>query len=81
MPKTAHRNRLTVALGDGWQFYSPVIPAGSRALGIVSRGVGDTGALIVTPAGLYAQANAGALRNLPQAAVVRALAAATAAKT
>lgn len=75
-----NRGRLAVALGDGWRLYSNTVPAGSRALGVVSRDGthADTGALIITGAGVYAQANAGALRSLPQAKVEAALAAARA---
>src|SRR5574337_2164929 len=65
---TAHDNRghLTVALGDGWRMYTHYIPHGCRAIGVVSRDGthADTGALIVTAAGVYAQLNAGALRSL-----------------
>lgn len=75
-----NRGRLAVTLGDGWRLYSNTIPAGSRALGTVSRDgtQSETGALIVTAAGIYSQCNAGTLRSLPQSKVVAALAAARA---
>lgn len=61
-------DRYTVTLGAGWRLYAPVLPTGAEAIGVIHRGRGDTGALVLTPAGLYAQANAGALRSLDQRA-------------
>lgn len=71
-----NRGRLSVTLGDGWRLYSNTIPVGSRAIGVVSRAPGQTGALIVTAIGVYAQCNAGALQSLPQAKVSAAVQAA-----
>lgn len=70
-----HRGRLTVALGGAWRLYSNTIPAGSRALGTITRDIGDTGALVqIEATGLYVQVNAGAVRALPQPKVSAALA-------
>ena len=68
-----NRGRLTVTIGDGWRLYTRTIPAGSRALGIVSRDGAEQGALILTAVGIYAQCNAGVLRSLPQAKVAAGL--------
>lgn len=72
-----NRGRLAVALGGAWRLYSNTIPAGSRALGTISRDIGDTGALVqIESSGLYVQVNAGAVRNLPQSKVSAAVEAA-----
>lgn len=68
------RDRIAIDLSGAWRLYAHILPAGSRALGTVTRDIGDTGALILTPAGRYVQCNAGVLRNLPQAKVAAALA-------
>ena len=70
-----NRGRLTVALGGAWRIYSNTIPAGSRALGTITRDIGDTGALVqIDATGIYVQVNSGAVRTLPQSKVVAALA-------
>lgn len=72
-----NRGRLTVALGGVWRLYSNTIPAGSRALGTITRDIGDTGALVqIEATGLYVQVNAGAVRTLPQSKVAAAVEAA-----
>lgn len=70
-----NRGRLSVDLTGNWRLYSYTIPAGSRALGVVSRdgSVSERGALVFTAAGVYVQCNAGVLRSLPQASVAAAL--------
>lgn len=69
-----NRGRLTVALGDKWQLYTHTLPPNSQALGTVTREGDDTGALVrIEATGIYVQANAGAIRSLPQAKVVAAL--------
>lgn len=74
-----NRGRLTVALGGAWRLYSNTIPAGSRALGTVTRDIGDTGALVqIEATGIYVQVNAGAVRTLPRAKVAAAIEAARA---
>lgn len=70
------RGRITVTLGGNWRIWSNTIPAGSRALGTVSRdgSFSDSGVLVqIEATGLYAQINAGALRTLPQAKVAAAI--------
>ncbi len=70
------RGRLTVTLGGNWRIWSNTIPAGSRALGTVSRdgSFSDSGVLVqILATGLYAQINAGVLRTLPQAKVASAI--------
>ncbi len=70
-----NRGRLTVDLGGKWRLYTNTMPANSRALGTVTREGYDTGALVlIEETGLYVQANAGAIRSLPQAKVAAALA-------
>lgn len=72
-----NRGRLTVALGGAWRLYSNTIPAGGRALGTITRDIGDTGALVqIEATGLYVQVNAGAVRTLPQVKVASAIEAA-----
>lgn len=46
------------------------LPKGAKAIGTVRRDVGNDGALIEMPSGLYVQGNAGAIRNLPQRDVI-----------
>ena len=70
-----NRGRLTVDLGGKWRLYTNTIPASSRAIGTITRDVGDVGALVLIDAtGLYVQVNAGCLRTLQQAKVVAVLA-------
>lgn len=79
MPPSANRSRLSVDLSASWKIYTNTIPQGARALGTVTRGIGDTGALVFIEAtGLYVQANAGAIRSLPQSKIVAAVDAARA---
>lgn len=56
----------TVQLGKGWRLYAQTLPAGAQALGTITRERGEVGALILTTAGVYAQANAGAIKSLDQ---------------
>jgi hypothetical protein len=73
----SNRSRIAVDLGGAWRIHwGPApLPTGAEALGTVTRGVGDTGALLRLPAG-YAQGNAGVLRALDQRKVEAAIAAA-----
>ncbi len=71
-----NRGRLVVDLGGKWRLYTNTLPANSRALGTITRDGYDSGALVLIEAtGLYVQANAGAIRSLPQSKVAAALAA------
>lgn len=74
MAPHANRGRLAVDLSGKWRLYSNTIPQGSQVLGTVTRDAGDTGALVITAAGLYAQVNAGVVRALPQSKVAAAVA-------
>lgn len=72
-----NRNRITVETSGNWRLYSNSIPAGAEAIGTVTRGIGDTGALIrFLETGQYAQLNAGAVRTLDGRKVSAALGAA-----
>jgi hypothetical protein len=75
MSPSSNRARITVDPAGPWAIYwgNRPLPEGSTALGVVNRGVGDAGALLRTPAGLYVQGNAGVLRNLDHRKVVAAL--------
>ena len=64
---------LTVDRAANWRMFTNTLPVGAECLGTVSRSVGDTGALVRTQAGIYAQCNAGALRSLDQRKVREAL--------
>jgi hypothetical protein len=71
----SNRGRFVVDLGGKWRLYTNTLPANSRALGTITRDGYDTGALVLIEAtGRYVQANAGAIRSLPQAKVAAALA-------
>lgn len=67
-----NRGRLTVIPGGPWRIYTNPI-AGWEMLGTVQRGL-EIGALAKSPAGIYAQVNAGAVRSLDQRKVEAALA-------
>jgi hypothetical protein len=69
------RGRLAVDLGGAWRLYwgNAPIPAGAQPLGTVTRGLGDTGALLRFANGNYAQGNASTLRALDQRKIVAAL--------
>lgn len=66
---------LTIDRNGKWQIYwgGVPLPTGAKALGTVSRGGGDTGALLLHPTGIYSQGNAGSIRSLPQVDVPAAL--------
>ncbi len=72
--QSSSSDRITVDTTGNWRIYSSRIPVGSRALGVVHRGGGDSGALVqIESTGLYAQVNAGCIRNLPQGEVAAAI--------
>lgn len=75
MPHTDNRARLTVDANGPWRLYAgagwPL--AGWTMIGTVTRGIGDTGALGLSPAGVYCQINAGAVRSLDQRKIAAAL--------
>ena len=69
-----NRSRITVDTAGNWRLYANSLPAGAEAIGTVTRGEGDTGALIrYAASGLYAQLNAGAIRALDGRKVSAAL--------
>ena len=69
-----NRGRLTVDVNGNWRLYTNTLPANATPLGTVTRDVGDTGALVrMDKAGVYAQINAGAIRNLDGRKVAAAL--------
>lgn len=59
-----NRNRLTITPGGPWRLYTHPLP-GWEMLGTVQRGM-EIGALAKSPAGLLAQVNSGAVRELDQ---------------
>lgn len=69
-----NRGRLTVDVNGNWRLYTNTLPANATPLGTVTRDVGDTGALVrMDKTGVYAQINAGAIRNLDGRKVAAAL--------
>ena len=58
-----------------WKLYwgAAPLPTGAEALGVITRGVGDHGALIMLASGNYVQGNAGSVRSIDQGAVKRLL--------
>ncbi len=65
---------LTVDVNGKWRLYQPTALPGWEMLGTITRGVDDTGALARNQkTGLYAQANAGTIRNLDGRKVAAAL--------
>lgn len=72
----SNRGRLSVDLGGSWRIYTITLPAGSSAVGAVTRD-GDAGALArIDATGLYVQVNAGVIRTLDQRKVRAAMEAA-----
>lgn len=59
-----NRDRLIVTPGGPWRLYTNPLQ-GWEMLGTVQRGM-DIGALARSPAGLFVQVNAGAVRMLDQ---------------
>lgn len=75
MPHTDKRSRLHVDRAGNWKLYAgagwPL--RGWQMLGTVKRGSGELGALGLSPAGVYCQINAGAVRSLSQKKIIAAL--------
>jgi hypothetical protein len=69
---------IRVDLGGNWRRHwgREPLPALVQAVGTVTRGARDTGALLLTGTGVYIIGNAGVLRSLPQPATRRAVIAA-----
>lgn len=70
-----NRSRLAVDLGGAWRIYwgNGPLPVGAQALGTITRGIGDIGALIRMGIGSYVQGNAGVLRSLDHRKVESAI--------
>lgn len=69
-----NRGRLTVDPNGNWRLYTNTIPTNSIAIGTITRGDSDTGALIqIKATGAYVQVNAGAIRTLDAKKVSAAL--------
>lgn len=60
-----NRDRLTIAPGGPWRLYQRTSLPGWQMLGTVQRGM-SIGALGLSPAGIYAQINAGVVQPLNQ---------------
>lgn len=67
-----NRSRVTVDVDGNWRLYTNSVPGGCTVLGTVSRD-GETGALVVTEAGIYSMLNARVYRGLDQRKVKAAL--------
>lgn len=72
MPFENNRSRVIVDTDGNWRLYTNSMPAGCTPLGTVSRD-GETGALVVTEAGVYSMLNARVYRGLDQRKVKAAL--------
>lgn len=69
-----NRGRLVVDANGNWRLYTNTIPANATPLGTVTRGDGDTGALVqIATTGAYAQVNSGVIRTLDGRKVAAAL--------
>lgn len=60
-----NRGRYTVTIDGPWRIYTQVQPKGWTMVGTIQRDM-EIGALAVSPVGLYAQINAGAVKMLDQ---------------
>ena len=67
-----NRGRYTVQVSGPWRLYTNTFLPGWKMLGTIQRGM-DVGALALSPAGIYAQINAGAVRTLDQHKTLAAL--------
>jgi hypothetical protein len=67
-----NRGRYTVQIDGPWRLYTNINPPGWQMLGTIQRGM-DIGALALSAAGVYAQINAGCVRNLDQHKTMAAL--------
>lgn len=68
-----NRGRLTVDTNGKWQLYTNTIPEGGEVLGTITRGTGETGALVRMKSGVYLQINAGVSCTLDARKVSAAL--------
>lgn len=73
--RTDNRARLTARPNGPWRLYAGAgwpLP-GWTMIGTVTRGIGDTGALGLSAAGIYCQINDGVVRSLNQRKIIAAL--------
>lgn len=68
-----NRARLQITQGGPWRLYQRAAIPGWQMLGTVQRGM-SIGALALSPAGIYAQINAGVAQSLNQRKVAAAMA-------
>ena len=67
----SNRGRLAVDTNGNWRLYTHPLP-GWEMLGTVQRGL-EIGALGKSPAGIFAQINAGSVRSLDQRKIQAAI--------
>jgi hypothetical protein len=67
-----NRGRLLVDTHGAWRLYTQTLPAGSKAIGTVTRGV-ETGALVRMQTGMLALVAAGCCHSLDQSKAEAAL--------
>lgn len=67
-----NRGRYTITTHGPWWLYTNVCPIGWQMVGTIQRGL-EIGALAISPAGIYSQINAGAVRALDQRKVLSCL--------
>ena len=67
-----NRGRYTVTIDGPWRLYTNTQPNGWTMIGIIQRNM-EIGALGLSPAGIYAQINAGSIKSLDQRKVMACL--------
>ena len=67
-----NRGRYIAQVDGPWRLYTSVCPVGWQMIGTIQRGL-EIGALGLSPVGVYAQINAGAIKALDQRKVKAAL--------
>lgn len=67
-----NRGRYTVIIDGPWRLYTNICPPGWTMIGTIQRDL-EIGALGLSPAGVYAQINAGAILSLDQRKVLACL--------
>lgn len=67
-----NRGRYTVTLDGPWRLYTNIQPKGWTMIGTIQRDL-EIGALGLSPAGIYAQINAGCVKTLDQRKVLASL--------
>lgn len=69
-----NRSRVTVDQNGDWRMYTKTLPANAEPLGVVMRGVGNAGALVLMENGTYyAQVNDGVVIRLDARKISSAL--------